>query len=626
MLEERTPVKLRAYVWSVIAAGFVLLATNWPAHIAAPALYVQLFALTLVTSCFKIRVPLLRGWANMSPTEIFPFLTLLLLGLEAALPMAAAGAALQSAFHSRNPKRVDRHLFNAAALVLTVLAVDWALRALGGVPGEPRSTLRVVPLVGATTTYFLANSALVALAVAWSTGQPPWSCWHENFLWSAPAYYLSLGLAGLGALLIQEGVEPAAALVLAVPAFLTYRAYRMYFRRVRQDQERLLVTLGSIHEAVITTDLQGRVLLWNRIAEQLTGVARQDSEGKPLAELLDLVDPLIPARRCNPMSQLLVRGRLDPDAVYELRLPDARPARTVEIGGSVLVDTDGRRFGTVLVMRDITTRLRAEQERMKAGKLESMSLLAGGIAHDFNNVLTTILGSITLARSDASLPPSVAPLLDDAVGACQRAEALTRQLLTLSRDASTLRRPIALGPLLAEAADFALRGTATTVDLRLADDLAPVRADPEQLERVFENLVRNASQAMRGRGRVIVTARNVEPGPTVRSDGTSAADQVEVLVEDRGRGIPRENLTKVFEPYFTTRSTGTGLGLASANAIVTSHGGHIDVVSTVGEGTTFTVALPACRTPSADLTPEPRGGAEDDRPVRSVVDRRGRDA
>jgi signal transduction histidine kinase len=255
-----------------------------------------------------------------------------------------------------------------------------------------------------------------------------------------------------------------------------------------------------------------------------------------------------------------------------------------------------------------------------------MSLLAGGIAHDFNNVLTTILGSITLARSDASLPPSVAPLLDDAVGACQRAEALTRQLLTLSRDASTLRRPIALGPLLAEAADFALRGTATTVDLRLADDLAPVRADPEQLERVFENLVRNASQAMRGRGRVIVTARNVEPGPTVRSDGTSAADQVEVLVEDRGRGIPRENLTKVFEPYFTTRSTGTGLGLASANAIVTSHGGHIDVVSTVGEGTTFTVALPACRTPSADLTPEPRGGAEDDRPVRSVVDRRGRDA
>lgn len=247
-----------------------------------------------------------------------------------------------------------------------------------------------------------------------------------------------------------------------------------------------------------------------------------------------------------------------------------------------------------IMFEDISARRRAEQEASRNQKLESIGLLAGGIAHDFNNLLTGILGNISLARTLTSDNPRLQPMLEGAERACIRATDLTQQLLTFSRGGHPVKTDASLPELIRQAADFVLTGSSVSCTYRLSSEGLHAPVDRGQVAQVVQNLVLNAIQAMPDGGRIEIEADRV----VLSEDSVStlpAGPYVRFSVRDEGVGIPAANLEKIFDPYFTTRAGGSGLGLSVAFSIVRKHGGSITVQSTVGKGTLFTVYLPTSR-------------------------------
>ena len=240
----------------------------------------------------------------------------------------------------------------------------------------------------------------------------------------------------------------------------------------------------------------------------------------------------------------------------------------------------------VAVIRDITELHLARQEMLKTEKLESLGVLAGGIAHDFNNILSVILGNISLSRIQMHDPNKLEQRLKDAENATVRAKDLTQQLLTFSRGGDPVKKVVKVSSLLEEAAGFAIHGSAVTCEFILQEDLWPIEADEGQLSQVIHNLVLNAIQAMPKGGMITIAAHNAE-------SLSSRNKFVKLSVADTGTGIPDYLLPKIFDPYFTTKQQGSGLGLASCFSIIRKHDGKIRVESTPGRGTTFHISLPA---------------------------------
>ena len=241
---------------------------------------------------------------------------------------------------------------------------------------------------------------------------------------------------------------------------------------------------------------------------------------------------------------------------------------------------------------DITERRRMEEELIKAGKLESLGIMAGGIAHDFNNILTGILGNISLARMEMDPKKIVIDRLREAEKATLRAKNLTQQLLTFSRGGTPVKKITLITEFLPEVIDFALSGSNVTYKLIIPDDLQPVAADIGQISQVIENLIINAAQSMPEGGTITVRAENIVLGEPVNIP-LKKGKYIKLSVNDHGIGIREEHLTKVFDPFFTTKQKGSGLGLTSAYSIAKNHDGLITVVSQLNRGTTFSVYLPA---------------------------------
>lgn len=244
------------------------------------------------------------------------------------------------------------------------------------------------------------------------------------------------------------------------------------------------------------------------------------------------------------------------------------------------------------IARDISERKRVQDELVKTQKLESLGLLAGGIAHDFNNILTGILGNISLVLSRLDPASPLAGRLEQCEKAAMRATDLTRQLLTFARGGEPVRKVIDPASLIRESSDFVLSGTNVKSDVQIATDLCCIDVDPGQISQVLNNLMINATHAMPGGGVIKVTATNetIVEGNVLN---LTPGDYLRISVEDHGCGIPPENLSRIFDPYFTTKRRGSGLGLASSYSIIRRHGGVIGVSSRVGVGTTFTILLPA---------------------------------
>ena len=238
-----------------------------------------------------------------------------------------------------------------------------------------------------------------------------------------------------------------------------------------------------------------------------------------------------------------------------------------------------------------------EKEQMRANKLAAIGVLAGGIAHDFNNILMAIIGNISLAKLKLKEKDEAFLLLSEAEKACFRAKSLTQQLLTFSKGGAPVKQTASLTEMLKDSVEFVLHGSNVRCDLTIADDLWPVDVDEGQINEVIHNLVINARQAMPNGGVIEIHTKNklLDQGKRF----------IEIILRDQGVGIPKENLQKIFDPYFTTKPKGNGLGLATTYAIIRNHGGTITVDSEVGHGTTFTIDLPASDKKSPEKIPIP---------------------
>ncbi len=261
--------------------------------------------------------------------------------------------------------------------------------------------------------------------------------------------------------------------------------------------------------------------------------------------------------------------------------------------------TVSRVFANVLQRRDAEEDLASE--RLKANKLEAVGILAGGIAHDFRNILGVIQGNASLAQYVIDSPDQVLELLQEVEKASLRARDLTDQLLTFSKGGRPVKTRVAAGEVIGESVRFAMRGAKASCDLAIASDLWPAEADAGQLHQVLNNLLINANQAMPEGGHIRIRADNAVPGEL--ADLPRERRYLRVQVADEGIGIPEDNLAKIFDPYFTTKDGGTGLGLATAWSIVKKHDGLLRVESVVGRGTAFFLYLPASDKPPAE--PEP---------------------
>lgn len=358
------------------------------------------------------------------------------------------------------------------------------------------------------------------------------------------------------------------------------------------EKERLSVTLRSIGDGVIATDAEGKVVLINKVAEELTGWSQEDSIGNPLTTVFHIINEKT-RRRCeNPAQKVIETGRVVDMANNTILIARDGTERVIADSGAPILDKEGRTIGMIVVFRDVTERRRAREELVRADKLESVGLLAGGIAHDFNNILTGILGNVTLAKIHARPEDKIFQRLDAAEKACSRATDLTLQLLTFSRGGKPITKAISIARLVEESVSFSLSGSNVKCECLTPDNLWPVEADEGQISQVINNLLINADQAMPEGGTIELRAENV----IVKAEDRLPLAQgkyVKISIRDHGIGILKKHLSKVFDPYFTSKNKGSGLGLASAHSIVKGHDGYLTVESEVGIGTVFHVYLRA---------------------------------
>ena len=257
-----------------------------------------------------------------------------------------------------------------------------------------------------------------------------------------------------------------------------------------------------------------------------------------------------------------------------------------------LCGSNGEVEKLLAVSRDVTEQKQMEEELLRAQKLESVGLLAGGIAHDFNNILTTILGNVSLARMKVDPEDELFDLLREAEATSKKAQTLTKQLLTFAKGGAPVKETAFIQDILKESSSFVLRGSKSSCKLSIAENLWPAEIDVGQISQVINNVVINANQAMPEGGIIQVAAVNLmidyRPGLPLKQ-----GKYVRISIKDQGVGIAEKHFLNIFDPYFTTKQEGSGLGLATTYSIIKKHDGHITVESKLGEGTTFHIYLPA---------------------------------
>jgi len=359
------------------------------------------------------------------------------------------------------------------------------------------------------------------------------------------------------------------------------------------ERERLSTTLRGIGDGVITTDIDRQVVLINQAAETLIGWSQEEALGRSLSEVLSLIDE--PSGRVIdlPTIEMLKDQVVVPPGQSATLVSRSDRRIPVSLSISPLKDRESQVIGMVMVIRDITEKGRLESEMLRSAKLESLGIMAGGLAHDFNNFLMSIMLNLSTARLHLQDDPKTACMLKDAEESTRRARGITQQLATFSRGGVPVTASRYLTPMLKEAIKFSLRGTLAMPQFRLKKELWPVEIDPGQINQVLNNLAINAVQAMPEGGTLTVTTANVTVDDKHPRGPLNRGQYVKVALTDKGTGIPPEALDKIFDPYFTTKEAGSGLGLFSVYSIINKHNGWITVDSEVNQGTTFTFYLPA---------------------------------
>lgn len=364
-------------------------------------------------------------------------------------------------------------------------------------------------------------------------------------------------------------------------------------RQFQEEKERLSVTLNSIGDGVIRTDLEGNIITINKTGQLITGWTQEDAEGCKVSEVIVEVDDFNSSITTLPIEKVIETGEK-----YDLEDNITIISKTgvkivISESASPIKNSENEIIGAVIVFRDVTERLKMLEQIHRTDKLESLGLLAGGIAHDFNNLLTGIFGYITLGKLsiESNDVKSALQNLEHASGALNRAENLTQQLLTFAKGGKPIMKYGDIITVLKKSISFALSGSNIIADYNFRTDHKIVKFDEGQISQVFDNIVINAKQAMPDGGKIIINV-----------DCFSLTDDLDALltrgnyllisIQDTGNGISKELLSKIFDPFFSTKKSGNGLGLTTSFSIIKKHNGKLEAESKVGEGTVFKIFLP----------------------------------
>ena len=382
--------------------------------------------------------------------------------------------------------------------------------------------------------------------------------------------------------------DPAGALLSVVCVVRDITRRKRTGEDLKQSVSLLRATLDATADGILVVDTNGKIVDFNTRFTELWQIPEQVLASRDDRQAMEFVLDQMQ----NPQVFLGTIEELYANPAAEsFDMLEFKDGRVFERYSKAQVIEDTA-VGRVWSFRDVTSQRKLEEELLKTQKLESLGVLAGGIAHDFNNILTAVMGNISLARMRAEPGDKLDKWLSAAEKATERAKDLTQQLLTFSKGGSPVKQVLSLEHSIRDSANFSLRGTAAKSVFRFDADLRPVEADEGQMVQVFNNLLINACQAMSDGGIITIAATNVHVNIN-DSLPLTAGDYIKITVADQGSGIPTDHLRRIFDPYFTTKEHGSGLGLAVTYSVIRNHGGHIQVESECGVGTTFTIFLPA---------------------------------
>ena len=385
------------------------------------------------------------------------------------------------------------------------------------------------------------------------------------------------------------------------------------FNKMLGDLEKVTVSkdnvdkiINSMMDTLIVISQDNKMLLANSSALSLLGYEEKELIGNPIEMILG--DGL--TNSDIMLAEIVSKGFIrNVETVY--RTKNGRKVSML-FSGSAMSDKHNV-YGIVCVAKDISESKALEEELQKLRKLESVGLLAGGIAHDFNNLLQGVFGYISIAKISLDDKEKAFAKLEQAEKTINIAAGLTAQLLTFSRGGMPVKKKIAPRSVVESSVNFALGGSRSNCRIAIDKDLWHVEADQGQIGQVIQNIVMNASDAMPDGGTVEISAGNVDLPKGDHPLLPDGGKFVRIAIKDSGTGISGQYLSKIFDPYFTTKEKGSGLGLATSFSIIRNHGGMIDVKSEAGKGSTFIVYLPASV-----------AGEEETRTLASPLGRKGR--
>jgi PAS domain S-box-containing protein len=349
--------------------------------------------------------------------------------------------------------------------------------------------------------------------------------------------------------------------------------------------------LNGASDAIIVRDLEDRIHFWNKGAERLYGWEASETLGRPMSELFDR------ERDTTAEQELLAQGQWSGQLKHSTK--DGREL-VLNSRWTLVRNEDGQATSVLVINTDMTETKKLESQFLRAQRLESIGTLASGIAHDLNNILSPILMSVDILRSDIK-DPETHKVLGIIESSAERGAGIVKQVLTFARGVEGERVLLQPKHLVSELAKIMAQTFPRNIDIQpnFAQDLWMVSGDATQLHQVLLNLCVNARDAMPNGGTLNVSAENVEVDDHFASmnPGAQLGPHVVFRVGDTGMGMSPETMERIFDPFFTTKEVGkgTGLGLATVVGIVKSHGGFLSVQSEIGVGTTFRVFIPSSR-------------------------------
>ena len=366
---------------------------------------------------------------------------------------------------------------------------------------------------------------------------------------------------------------------------ITERKQAELFLQVAKNHSERLI--NSSKDIIISVDLNRKIIEFNRAAQRAFGYGREEVLGKHIDILY-----------ADPREGLLMYDKTLEEGYFSKEITNKKKngeTFNVYLSASVVYDENDRPSGLMGISKDFTDTQHYEKELLRAQKLESVGLLAGGIAHNFNNQLTSIIGSISLIKKflDSQNHKASIDALEIAKAASQRAHNLTQKLLTFSKGGTPVRKTWPAGQLIKDIVGFVVGESNVNDVLGMIDDLPAIKVDSEQIRVVMQSLITNADEAILNGGTVRIEA---ESTIITKDQGLplTPGNYVKIIVKDTGAGIPRDQIQKIFDPFYTTKKKNSGLGLATAFSIIRKHEGFVTVDSKVGFGSTFYVYLPAC--------------------------------